>query len=139
MIKPINGANATEERRVSWINEYGGISFFDFTGERSETRKEITEYYDKQEYSFYDEGNAREKSKVYSKKVKVEVGHSSHYIDKNGTYLFYSLQNAKTAWIEIGGIRYYINVTNLEITEGNNTSHIFTAKITYEYSRDDAA
>ena len=138
VIKPINGSNSTEERRVTWLNEFGGVSFFDFTGERSETRKETIEYYDKQDYSFYDEGNAREKSKVYSKKVKVEVKHSSHYIDKNGVYLFYSLQNAKTAWVEIGGIRYYINVTNLEITEANNTSHIFTAKITYEYSRDDA-
>lgn len=137
VIKPINGANATEERRVYWLNEYGGISFFDFTGARSETRKETIEYYDKQDYSFYDEGNAREKSKVYAKKIDIEVKHSSHYIDKNGTYLFYSLQNAKTAWIELGGTRYYINVTNLEISEGSNTSHIYTANISYNYSRPD--
>lgn len=139
IVKPINAANEVEVRRVYWYNEYNGVSFFDFTGERTETRKENITTYEKQEFDFYNETNSREKEKVYEKKVGIEVKHTSHYIDKNGAYLFYSLQNAKRAWIELNGIRYYISVTNLEISETNNTSHIFTSKITYEFSRPDMA
>ena len=84
-------------------------------------------------YVFY----AREKKKIYEKKIDIEVKHSSHYINKNGVYLMYSLQNSKRAWVIINGIKYYINITNLEISEANNSSHIFTAKITYEYSMPD--
>ena len=137
VIKPVNAVNETEVRRVYWYNEYNGVSFFDFTGDRSETRKEDIDYYEKQDFDFYNETNSREKTKVYDKNINIEVKHSSHYIDKNGTYLFYSLQNSKRAWIELSGIRYYINITNLEISESNNTSHIFTARITYEYSMPD--
>lgn len=139
VIKPINAANETEIRRVYWYNEYNGVSFFDFTGERTESRKEELEYYEKQEFDFYNNTNSREKEKVYEKKVGIEVKHTSHYIDKNGVYLFYSLQNAKRAWIELNGIRYYISVTNLEISETNNTSHIYTARISYDFSRPDMA
>lgn len=139
VVKPINAANEVEVRRIYWYNEYNGVSFFDFTGDRTETRKENITTYEKQEFDFYNETNSREKDKVYEKQVNVEVKHTSHYIDKNGTYLFYSLQNAKRAWIELNGIRYYVNVTNLEISETNNTSHIFTARITYEFSRPDMA
>lgn len=137
VIKPINAANETEVRRIYWYNEYNGVSFFDFTGERTETRKEDITTYEKQEFDFYNETNSREKNKVYEKKVGIEVKHTSHYIDKNGVYLFYSLQNAKRAWLELNGIRYYISITNLGISETNNTSHIFSVRITYEYSRPD--
>ena len=137
VIKPINAANETEVRRVYWYNEYNGVSFFDFTGDRSETRKENIEYYEKQDFDFYNSTNSREKTKVYDKKIDIEVKHSSHFIDKNGVYLFYSLQNSKRAWVELSGIRYYINVTNLEVSESNNTAHIYTARITYEYSMPD--
>lgn len=137
VIKPINATNEEEVRRVYWYNEYNGVSFFDFTGERTETRKENLEYYEKQDFDFYNETNSREKKKIYDKTIDIEVKHTSHYIDKNGIYLFYSLQNSKRAWIELNDIRYYINITNLEISESNNTSHIFTARITYEYSMPD--
>ena len=137
VIKPINAANETEVRRVYWYNEYNGVSFFDFTGERTESRKEDLEYYEKQEFDFYNNTNSREKTKVYDKRIGIEVKHTSHYIDKNGLYLFYSLQNSKRAWIDMNGIRYYINVTNLEISESSNTSNIYTARINYEFSRPD--
>ena len=99
-------------------------------------KRENIETYDKQNFDFYTE-NAREKKKIYEKKINIEVKHSSHYIDKNGVYLMYSLQNSKRVWININDTRYYINITNLEISEANNSSHIFTAKITYEYSMPD--
>lgn len=137
VIKPVNATDEREVRRVYWYNEYNGVSFFDFTGERTETRKENLEYYEKQDFDFYNETNSREKKKIYDKTIDIEVKHTSHYIDKNGLYLFYSLQNCKRAWVELGDIRYYINITNLEISESNNTSHIYSARITYEYSMPD--
>ena len=137
VIKPINAANETEARRIYWYNEYGGISFFDFTGERTESRKSDIEYYDKQDFDFYNATNSREKKKVYDKRIDIEVRHTSHYIDKNGTYLMYSLHNCRRAWIELNSIRYYINITNLEINESSNTTHIFTARIDYTLSRPD--
>ena len=137
VIKPVNAANEVEVRRIYWYNEYNGVSFFDFTGERTETRKEDLDYYEKQDFDFYNETNSREKTKVYDKKIDIEVKHTTHYIDKNGIYLFYSLQNTKRAWVNLNGIRYYINITNLEVSESNNTSHIYTAKITYSYSQPD--
>lgn len=139
VIKPINAANEIEVRRVYWYNEYNGVSFFDFTGERTESRKENVDYYEKQEFGFYDNTHSREKKVVYDKTIEIEVKQDSHYIDKNGTYLFYSMQNSKRAWIELNGTKYYVNITNLEIKQTSNTSHIFTATVSYTYSRPDMA
>lgn len=137
IIKPINAANESEVRRIYWCNEYNGISFFDFTGERTETRKETIEPYDKQEFDFHNDDRKREKTMVYDKNVDIEVKQDSHYIDKNGTYLFYSLQNCKKAWIEMEDRIYYIIINNLEIIQSSNNSNIYVARITYSYSRPD--
>lgn len=134
VIKPIKAADDDSVTRVFWYNEYGGISFMDFTGERTETRKEDIEYYERQSFDYY-ESQDREMTKVYSKKIPVEVKHSTHYIEKDGTYLLYSLQSSKKAWIyQGGGTKYYIHVTNLEVKESSNASHIYQGTITYEYS-----
>lgn len=136
VIKPIKATDEDEVDRVFWYNEYGGVSFMDFTGERTETRKENIEYYEKQSFDFYT-NNEREMTKVYSKKIPVEVKHKTHYIDKNGTYLLYSLQNSKKAWIYRQGRKNYIHITNLEISESSNASHIYTGQITYSFSLPD--
>ena len=74
---------------------------------------------------------------VYDKNVDIEVKQDSHYIDKNGTYLFYSLQNCKKAWIEMENNKYFIIINNLEIIQSSNNSNIYVARITYSYSRPD--
>ena len=130
------GKNLSQPQ-VETFSTCGCVGFFLQKGEGY--RQKTLEYYEKQEFDFYNNTNSREKEKVYEKRIGIEVKHTSHYIDKNGVYLFYSLQNAKRAWIELNGIRYYISVTNLEISETNNTSHIYTARISYDFSRPDMA
>lgn len=137
VIKPIKAADENAVERIYWFNEYGGVSFMDFTGERSETRKEDIEYYERQSFDFYT-AEEREVTKVYSKKILIEVDHRTHYIDKNGTFLLYSLQASKKAWIWHRGTKHYIHVTSLDISESQNASHVYVAQITYKYSFEDA-
>lgn len=134
VIKPLNASDENEVRRVYWNGEYGGVNFFDFTGQRTEQRKIDSETYQKTDLDYYN-GDERELNIVYKKNVEIEVTHATHFIEKNGTYLLYSLQNAKRAWIILNGKKYYINVTNLEISESGNASHIYQARISYTYSR----
>ena len=136
VIKPINATDARESERVFWRNEYGGISFMDFTGERTEQRKEETEFYQKQNFDFYT-ADGRELTKVYSKKIPITVKHKTHNIDGNGKWLLFSLQNSSTAWTERNGQKYYIHVDDLEIKEASNSNHIFTGTITYSFSYPD--
>lgn len=136
VIKPINATDAREWERIYWFNEYGGISFMDFTGERTETRKEDVELYQKQNFDFYT-ADGRELTKVYSKKIPITVKHKTHNIDVNGKWLLFSLQNSSTAWTTRNGQKYYIHVDDLEIKEASNASHIFTGTITYSFSYPD--
>lgn len=137
VIKPLNAVDERDCRRLYWYNEYGGISFIDLTGELTATRKEEIETYQKQTFDFYT-ADGRELNRVYSKEMDVTYKHKTHYIDENGKYLLYSLQASSTAWTEINGRRYYIIVTNLEINEASNTSHIFTGTVEYQMSYPEA-
>lgn len=136
VIKPINATDAREWERIEWYNEYGGISFMDFTGERTETRKEEVEFYQKQNFDFYT-ADGRELTKVYSKKIPITVKHKTHNIDVNGKWLLFSLQNSSTAWTTRNGQKYYIHIDDLEIKEASNANHIFTGTITYTFSYPD--
>lgn len=136
VIKPINATDAREAERIYWYNEYGGISFMDFTGERTEQRKEEIELYQKQNFDFYS-ADGRELTKVYSKKIPITVKHKTHNIDVNGKWLLFSLQNSSVAWTERNGQKYYIHIEDLEIKESSNASHIFTGTVTYSFSYPD--
>ena len=136
VIKPINATDAREAERVYWRNEYGGISFMDFTGERTETRKEEIELYQKQNFDFYT-ADGRELTRIYSKKIPITVKHKTHNIDGNGKWLLFSLQNSSTAWTERNGQKYYIHIEDLEIKEASNAGHIYTGIITYSFSYPD--
>lgn len=137
VIKPLNAADERDCRRILWYNEYGGISFIDLTGELTVQRKEEIELYQKQNFDFYT-ADGREENRVYSKEMDIVYKHKTHYIDENGKYLLYSLQASSTAWTEINGRKYYIVITNLEIKEASNTSHIFTGEIEYQMSYPEA-
>lgn len=136
VIKPINAADEREFERIEWYNEYGGISFMDFTGERTETRKEDIELYSKQNFDFYT-SEGRENTRVYSKKIPITIKHKTHNIDVNGKWLLFSLQNSSVAWTTINGQKYYIHIEDLEIKEATNASHIYTGTITYSFSYPD--
>ena len=136
VIKPINATDSKEAERILWYNEYGGISFMDFVGSRTEVRKEEIEYYQKQNFDFYT-ADGRENTKVYKKVVPVSVTHKTHNISGDGKYLLFSLQNSSVAWTYRNGVKYYIHIDNLEIKESSNASHIYVATVSYTFSYPD--
>ena len=135
VIKPINGTDARDAERICWFNEYGGISFMDFTGERTEQRKEDIEYYSKQIHGFYIDDGV-ESEAVYDKNIDITVKHMTHKVGTDAKWLLFSLQKSSVAWIERNSIKYYITIEDLEIKEAN-VSHIFTAEVSYKYSYPD--
>lgn len=133
VIKPLK---ATDEiQRVYWTNSYGGTSFFDFTGSRTETRKTKVDYYQTNLFNYYDEQTSQ-LNKVYNKNVTITVSLSTHSIEKDGTWQFFDLQNSSNAWTFVNGKKYFITITDLKITE-SQVNDIYTATVEYEYSLGD--
>lgn len=134
VIKPLK---ATEEgQRVYWRNSYGGVSFFDFTGERTEQRKTNVEYYQKQIFDYYEKNGETQLNNVYDKDVTITVTLNSHNIEKDGQWILFDLQNSKQAWTEINGKLYYITITDIKITE-QGVPNIYEASISYTYNTGD--
>ena len=132
VIKPLK---ATEYyQRVLWRNEYGGIEFFDFTGQRTESDSVDIETYEKNIFDMY-ENNEYEVKKIYSNKFKKEVKLTSHLMEENGRWFVNSLMRSKKVWTTINGKLHYIIPKAVEVTEDQNYNNIFTATITYEYSQ----
>lgn len=133
VIRPLNATDDKDCQRIYWTNSYGGISFFDFTGERTEQRKTNVDYYEKQIYDYYTAVN-QERKKVYNKDVDVTVTLTTHNIEKDGTWQLFDLQNSTNAWTVVNGKNYKVTITDLTINESNTVNNIFTGQIKYEYS-----
>lgn len=131
IIKPLK---ATEYyQRIEWRNEYGGISFFDFTGARSESDNVEIDTYEKNVFDYHDT-NEFEKKMIYSNDYKKTVSLTSHLMEEDGKYIFNSLMRSKKVWTTVNGKKYYIIPKSIEVTEDQTYNNIYTAKLTYEYS-----
>lgn len=133
VIRPLNATDARYCQRIYWTNSYGGTSFFDFTGERTEQRKTSVDYYEKQLYDYYTSTN-QERRKVYNKDVDITVTLTTHNIERDGTWQLFDLQNSTNAWTTINGNNYKITVNDLAINESNTVNGIYTGQVKYEYS-----
>lgn len=133
VIRPLNATDERDCQRIYWTNSYGGTSFFDFTGERTEQRKTSVDYYEKQLYDYYTSTN-QERRKVYNKDVDITVTLTTHNIERDGTWQLFDLQNSTNAWTTINGKNYKITINDLAINESNNVNNIYTGQIKYEYS-----
>lgn len=133
VIKPINATN--ECQRIYWYNSYGGVSFFDFTGDRTEERKVKTDFYQKSMYDYY-KSDKVELNKVYDKNVEITVTLNTHNIKKDGQWSLFDLQNSQYAWTIVNGVTYVINVDDVKIEESTVTG-IYTASVDYTYSLGD--
>lgn len=131
VIKPLK---ATEYgQRLLWRNEYGGISFFDFTGSRSESDSVDIETYEKNIFDYY-ETEAFEKKRIYSNNYKKTVELTSHLLKEDGKWIFNSLMRSKKVWTVVNGKTFYIILKAIEVNEDQTYNNIYTAKLTYEYS-----
>lgn len=120
-----------ECNRIYWYNSYGGVSFFDFVGDKREERKTTTETYNKSLLDYY-KNDKQEQETVYFRENDITVSLTSHIIDMDGVYNLYDLHNSYKAWVNINGVDYYIIVTQLTIDEP--ADNVYTATIKYKYS-----
>lgn len=123
-------ANA-ECNRVSWYNSYGGVSYFDFLGDKRDERKTDVTTYNKSLLDFY-KNDKQEQAVVYFRENEITVSLTSHLIEEDGLYQLYDLQNSYKSWITINGVNYYIIITSLTVEEPSD--NIYTATIKYKYS-----
>lgn len=131
VIKPLK---ATEYyQRVEWRNEYGGISFFDFTGSKTETDGVSIDTYEKNLFDYH-EVEDFERKKIYKNNYEKTVKLTSHLMEENGKWIFNSLMRSKKVWTYVNGFKYYIIPTNIEVTEDQDYNGIFKATLTYKYS-----
>lgn len=131
VIKPLKAAEGWQ--RILWRNEYGGISYFDFTGQHSESDSINIETYEKNIFDYYD-NDIYEKKKIYSNAVTKTVKLKSHLMQKNGKYIFNSLARSKKVWTVINGKTHYIIPKSIEVTEDGTYNDIYTCNFSYEYS-----
>lgn len=133
IIKPIH---ATEDcQRIYWTNSYGGTSFFDFTGMRTEERKTDIVSYEKSLYDYYT-AKRREHTEIYSKDIEITVTLTTHNIGKDGTWQLFDLQNSMNAWTVVNGNEYAVHISDIKIDE-SEVSGIYTGQIEYTYSMGD--
>lgn len=97
VIKPLNATG--EYKRVYWLNEYNGVSFFDFTGQITDSKTISTETYKKNNYDYYvtDELGLE---RTYSVTADNTVTYRTHLIEKDGTMIFDSLMRSPKIWYE---------------------------------------
>ena len=130
VIKPVR---ATDEcQRVYWYNSWGGVSFFDFTGNRTEERKVKTTTYQDSVLDYYD-NDTNERDYIYDKQNEITVKLTTHNIHKDGQWHLFDLQQSRTAWTYVNNERYRIIVSDLTINTTSVTD-IYTATIDYTYS-----
>ena len=130
VIKPMK---ATEYyQRIRWRNSYGGWSFFDFTGQRTESRSLDVTTYQKSIYDYYT-SDVTELEKIYDNDVEYTVSLKSHLIDEDGRYLFNDLIQSPYVETVVNSVRYAIIIesVNIEETDRNN---IFEVTVKYRYS-----
>lgn len=130
VIKPVR---ATDEcQRVYWYNSWGGVSFFDFTGNRTEERNIKTTTYQDSVLDYYD-NDTNERDYIYDKQNDITVKLTTHNIHKDGQWHLFDLQQSRTAWTYVNGQKYRIIVSDLTINTTSVTD-IYTATIEYTYS-----
>ena len=132
VIKPIK---ATEYyQRILWRNSYGGISFFDFTGQKTETRDVEISTYEKNIFGYYTD-DMNELEKVYNNEVKYTVTLKSHLFENDGKYIFNDLLQSANVWTEINGEKYAIIIDSVSVDE-TDQNNIYEATVKYHYSQE---
>lgn len=133
--KSIRPYTMTEEcTRLQWVNSYGGVSFFDMTGKRTENRSVETSTYQKGIFDYY-ETDKEELDKIYNNNVNYDVTLKSHLLEKDGTYIFNDLLQSPDVWTVVNGVTYGIIIDSVSVDELDNNNDVFEATVRYHYSQ----
>lgn len=132
VIKPLHSTEYSQ--RICWRNSYGGISFFDFTGQRTETRDFELSTYQKNIYDYYVDPK-NELDKIYDNDVEYKVTLKSHLFENDGKYVFNDLIQSPEVWTVINGESYAIILGSVSVDEVNQ-NNVYEATIQYRYSQE---
>lgn len=130
VIKPLKGTEYSQ--RILWRNSYGGISFFDFSGQKSETRDLSVSTYQKSIFDYYT-NPMNELEKIYNNEVKYNVTLKSHLFENDGKYIFNDLAQSPDVWTVINGETYAIIIDSVSVEE-TDRNNIYEATVRYHYS-----
>lgn len=133
IIKPLKAAENAQ--RILWRNSYGGISFFDFVGKRSETRNLEVTTYQKNIFDYYDSPDKNELKKVYNNKVEYQVTLKSHLINNDAKYIFNDLLQSSDVWTDINNEKYAIIIDSVSVEE-TSQDNVYEATVKYTYSQE---
>ena len=128
-IQPTNYADRKDIQTIYWRNSYGGISHFTFTGRREEERTAEKTMYRQSDLYYYDDNRQQQ---ILSTKPQYTVTLSSHYIDGDGRYEMYDLNNSKKVWTYVNGKEYPVIVDSLSIAEIQRG--VYQITLTYNYA-----
>ena len=126
VIKPYRATDFCE--RISWRNEYGGVSFFDFTDKQVDDRQFNSKTYNRSLLNYY-EDEQKSEEKVYSKEVNTTYTLVSHLLGENGIKIFESMSKSKYCWVNDKEII----VDSIDIQE-TDVKNVFVATVKYHNS-----
>lgn len=129
VIKPVDANSRCQ--RVYYHNSYGGVSFFDFTGQITENHKVDNDTYTKNMYDYYREATL-EQIKIYDKETTINVTMKSHLMERSAVWQFNDLLGSYDVWTNINGVDYKIIVTDCKVDE--TETGVWEATVTYTYS-----
>lgn len=129
VIKPVDANSRCQ--RVYYHNSYGGVSFFDFTGEITENHKVDNDTYTKNIYDYYRD-TSLEQIKIYDKQTSITVTMKSHLMERSAVWQFNDLLGSYDVWTNINGVDYKIIVTDCKVDE--TETGVWEATVTYIYS-----
>lgn len=132
VIKPVQLTEYCQ--RVLWRNSYGGISFYDFTGQKTETREFELQTYQKNIFGYYTD-TKNELEKVYDNDVEYQVTLRSHLFEEDGKYVFNDLIQSPEVWTIINDEKYAIILESVSVEETDNNK-VYQATIRYHYSQE---
>ena len=131
VIKPLK---ATEYcQRLYFRNSYGGISFIDLTGQRSETRDLEQPTYQKNIYDYY-QVEMNELEIPYDNSIDYKFTLKSHIFENDGKYIYNDLLQSPKVWTTINGENYRILIDSISVDEQEN-NNLFEAQVKYHLSQ----
>ena len=132
VIKPVQMTEYCQ--RILWRNSYGGISFVDLTGQKTETRELNLQTYQKNIFDYYTDP-VNELEKVYDNDVEYQVTLRSHLFEEDGKWVYNDLIQSPYVWTEIHGEKYAIILESVSVEETDN-NNIYQATVRYHYSQE---
>ena len=132
VIKPVQMTEYCQ--RILWRNSYGGISFVDLTGQKTETRELNLQTYQKNIFDYYTDP-VNELEKVYDNDVEYQVTLRSHLFEEDGKWVYNDLIQSPEVWTEINGQNYAIILESVSVEETDNNG-VYQATVRYHYSQE---